>query len=531
MESKTKSREWVKTAAIIFLSILLVLTFFSNTIMNRTLPEIASAEVTDGSIVAKVKGTGTVSAIGNTEIKAPGTTTVTLVKAKEGAEVSEGDVLFVLGETSEELQAAQDELDSLRYSLMRAQNSYPVNNGSIYVENAQKELDAANEALNKAQEAMSNDAHLKELNAERDKTESKLNQHTEEYNQAMNKRQEVDSVLTEAQESKELAEKAYYDNPSDADKKANWENAVKALDEAIKAQTEAYNNTSAVINLYQALQQKLDGQDETINKYKATLNENFNAAHSRKLAAETALINAIESEQSSSSTNAQASANAYIDILEIQGKIEKAEKKVAELQGGEENAVTAPVGGTVTSISTSPGSKIQKDQVLCVIEVPDLGYSMSFSCTNDQAKRIKVGDTASVSNYYWGSEITATVTSIKADPKEPQNKKLVTCTLEGDVNNGSELTVSIGKKSASYDIVVPNSAVRTDSNGTFVLAVNAKNSALGNRYFAKRVPVEVLASDDDNTALSCDLSYGDFVITTSSAPIKSGDQVRMADNG
>ena len=35
METKAKNRDWVKNAAIIFLAVLLVLTFFSNTIMNR----------------------------------------------------------------------------------------------------------------------------------------------------------------------------------------------------------------------------------------------------------------------------------------------------------------------------------------------------------------------------------------------------------------------------------------------------------------------------------------------------------------
>ena len=33
-ENGKKKREWVKTAAIVFLSVMLVLTFFSNTIMN-----------------------------------------------------------------------------------------------------------------------------------------------------------------------------------------------------------------------------------------------------------------------------------------------------------------------------------------------------------------------------------------------------------------------------------------------------------------------------------------------------------------
>ena len=43
MEQKVKKRTWVKDAAIVFLAIMLVLTFFSNTILNRTLPEAATA--------------------------------------------------------------------------------------------------------------------------------------------------------------------------------------------------------------------------------------------------------------------------------------------------------------------------------------------------------------------------------------------------------------------------------------------------------------------------------------------------------
>ena len=37
MENSVRKREWVKTAAIILLAVLLVLTFFSKTIMNLSL--------------------------------------------------------------------------------------------------------------------------------------------------------------------------------------------------------------------------------------------------------------------------------------------------------------------------------------------------------------------------------------------------------------------------------------------------------------------------------------------------------------
>ena len=50
MEMKVKRREWVKTAAIIFLAVLRVLTFFSNTIMNYSLPEVATQSAQSGTV-------------------------------------------------------------------------------------------------------------------------------------------------------------------------------------------------------------------------------------------------------------------------------------------------------------------------------------------------------------------------------------------------------------------------------------------------------------------------------------------------
>ena len=50
MENGVRKREWVKTAAIILLAVLLVLTFFSKTIMNASLPEVATQQVSSGAI-------------------------------------------------------------------------------------------------------------------------------------------------------------------------------------------------------------------------------------------------------------------------------------------------------------------------------------------------------------------------------------------------------------------------------------------------------------------------------------------------
>ena len=217
-----------------------------------------------------------------------------------------------------------------------------------------------------------------------------------------------------------------------------------------------------------------------------------------------------------------------IDLADLWQQITKTKEKLEDLLGGEEAQIKAKVSGTIQTLNAAPGDTKKKDDVLATIEVPDMGYMMSFSVTNDQASRLRVGDTGTVSNFYWGDEITATLKSIQIDQKNPATNKLLTFDLSGNVTAGSELTVSVGQKSANYDVIIPSSSVRTDANGTYVLKMESKNSPLGNRYLARRVPVEVLAVDDTNSAVSADLGYGDYVITSSSAPLKNGQMVRLA---
>ena len=154
METTVKKREWVKDAAIIFLAVLLVLTFFSNTIMNRSLPEVATAPVTNGNIVAKVRGSGTVAANGKHQVKAKETRTIRSVMVKAGQEVNAGDVLFVLGEGDEtELEQAKEKLRSLQTSYQRTALSTPVADYSSYYRAIQNAEIAYERALDRLEEA------------------------------------------------------------------------------------------------------------------------------------------------------------------------------------------------------------------------------------------------------------------------------------------------------------------------------------------------------------------------------------------
>ena len=133
---RTKRREWVKTFAIIFLAILLVLTFFSNTIMNRSLPEVAAQYVESGTINAKIRGTATVAADETYDVTINQTRKIRSVMVKVGDNVSAGDVLFVLEPAdSEELKTAQKTLSDMELayqkSLIEASNANSTENRDV----------------------------------------------------------------------------------------------------------------------------------------------------------------------------------------------------------------------------------------------------------------------------------------------------------------------------------------------------------------------------------------------------------------
>lgn len=557
MEFKPKNREWVKNAAIIFLLILLVLTFFSNTIMNRTLPEVATQSVQSGPITAKVRGTGTVAANGTHQVKADQTREIRAVMVKAGQEVQAGDVLFVLGAgDSTELEAAQSTLRQLQTSYQKAALSVSETDYTL----DEKKIERAEQAVDQAQEDLDNAIDRNSGNgvvspdaladAKRNMQDAKdaLDAEKEEASKAeLDLQKIVDEKFRAWQDAKEAANgqaaasAEYLEDevnaisehttpPTPPDETEEVRKARLAYEEADAnlKQLQVYNEGN--IKLYQ------DNYDRCKEKYENLLamsgpeSEEVKAARKALEEAEDNLLALEMALEEKIAADDKAAQMAAVDLSDLASQIELQRQKVKELSGGEENEITANVSGTIQTVDCTAGDTKLKDDLLCTIEVPDMGYTLSFSVTNDQARRLRPGDTATVSNYYWGSEIKATLSTIKVDPKNPQTNKLLTFDLEGDVNAGAELTISVGQKSANYDTIVPNSAIRNDTNGNFVLKIEAKNSPLGNRYIARRVAVEVLASDDINSAVTGDFEWSDYVITTSNAPVKSGDQVRMADS-
>lgn len=616
---KVKKRGWVKDAAIIFLAIMLVLTFFSNTIMNHSLPEVAAQYVQSGSINAKIRGTGTVTANESFEVKSDQTREVLSVPVQVGDEVKVGDTLLLFSDAeSSQIKEVQTALDALTLAYQKAliaatEGDYTTENRNIRL--AQQALDKA-----KAKRDLTTPVSLSEIVS----AKANSNRATADYNSQkilvenlttqlagmtapdpsypskiasiQQKQSEINTAQNELASAKLIHQTAYsnmethasawmakdsvtgklsvyteavykyfVEHASEVNIKLPYDGSLTILQADAKKMADAYkaimdcNNKIANLNSQlNDLYATITYGDSNYNSVKTQLTEATKKLGTLETAKESFLTTLTElqtkqkeyDDADASVETCQKSLEEAMFALELKQKTDGKQKatesldlaaqrkqigdKNAELAklkaGGEGASVESKVNGKVASISVSAGKTTTPDTALMVIEVPDMGYGVSFSVTTEQSKKVTVGDPAEITNYYSQGELTATLVGIKSDPKNPGTNKILNFKLQGEVESGSQLSISIGERGGSYDTIVPTSSIRSDNNGKFVLVVIAKNSPLGNRYIAQRIDVKAIASDDVNTAVSGALTTSDMVITTSTKPIEPGTQVRLADN-
>ena len=594
MNDKFKKRNWIKNVAIIFLVIMLILTFFSNTIMNYSLPQVATVYVQPGSITAKVRGTGMVEASDPYNVVATEGRKIESVAVSVGQVVQKGDVLFYLEDSeSEELKMAQDTLEDLENAYMLAiltgnissdvfdrvesgedtslsDYQADVQNARDKVDSAQSSVDSHQDKVNDLSNQISvlevtyvdvsaEQAALKtaQTNLENAQAELAYRQDVYEscaavangygisveeandaiadklaiYNDAKANYDVVNNDPASTDAAKETAkdemDAAYEAYIAATYTKTNLELAMNSLYNAqanlTTAQGLVKNCQTAVDNATKALNDKLgtDNRDTTISNLRHQLVEAQNDladAQDELAKAQQGLSDLLSDIQSEINLSSQ-----YEELQEQRALVEELKAKTTD------GTVVAPVSGTVLSLYYSAGDTYYSGDTVAVLQDSAKGFTVTFPVTIEQSKKISVGDIAEISNAWYYGDIMASVTAIKPDPSNPQQNRLVQCSLTGDVVAGVNMSLSVGGKSANYDLTVPNSAIREDSNGKFILIVESKSSPLGNRYIATRVDVQVIASDDTQSAISAALYGYEYVITTASKPVEAGKQVRLTE--
>ena len=609
-----KRKDTIKNIAIAFLAIMLVLTFFSNTIMNYSLPEVATQAVQSGSISPQIRGTGTVSADDPYNVTVSETRKIASVAVKVGDEVKKGAVIYSLeDQESTELTDAQDNLEKLQLAYEQALLSGDINDSVItkvrsgntdsldayqkklreindqYVSAtkddaiAQAKLDlikyeqayaqalisggtgsstassgasssagtASSGAGYNAESAADITYELTKIKTNTTNTNTTITDLTSQISTLEGKLKDLDSLRStrNTAEAAVQSAKAALDSATGSNKstlQADYDEAVQAAKDAetiFEAALSSNNDYSSQIS-------ELKAQLETNKANLSTLNAETDAltdAQNRQTRDAAIFKNNYDKDEAVAEGTKTQTAAALADITKkrenlIKGinvelslssqkkQIQEAQDKLDRLKAKAIGAsIKSPVDGTISSLAYVAGESTAADQTAAVIQVAGKPMTMSFSVTNDQARKVKVGDEAQPQNAWYYTQFKASLTAIKPDTTDPSGKKLLTFQIESpEVTTGQSVSIAIGEASQDYDTTVPNSAIREDNNGKFILVIQSKASPLGNRYIAQRVDVKVQASDDTISAISGSLEGDEYVITTSTAPVKAGQQVRLA---
>ena len=682
MDEKTasKRRDWVKNAAIIFLAVMLVLTFFSNTIMNYSLPEVATQYVQRGTITAKVRGTGTVEATDPYNVMVKESRVISSVAVKQGDTVEKDQVIYYLEDAeSDELKKAEDELEDLELAYMKGlfggtispeiinkvasgrtdtfatyqakvtdmvnrleaakarvdecqknvdaltlQSTKDTNNATVNTKPDELNRDQATTDLASAQERFERDKAetIAELNAQISELTSQISDlekliagaetnagsssgtgtgnppagtttstYDDQKKAAVKKLYEKVKEIQKAAESGKITgadavtvvetssitetldglKKSFSSLQtviSSAGKDADYQtlyadyNAILVQISSIDANSSNLNNysdnktvlankkaklaslqkelaevqaiTASSDGGVQDAQNRLNQANKNISEITAA-NSQASVAWQNRLADANAALKAAQAVYDllmQEQTELAADINAELDLSKASKDIQEKKDEIAKLkEKSEGSAIVAPVAGTILNLAYVAGETTKPEEAAAVIQVDGKGYTVSFSVTNEQSKKVQVGDVGELQNAWYYDDAMVTLAAIKPDPESNGQKKLLVFNVTGSsIQAGQSLNISVGQRSAEYELTVPNSAIREDKNGKFILIVESKSGPISNRYIATRVDVEVLASDDNNTAISAGLYGYEYVITTSTKPVEAGKQVRLNEN-
>ena len=561
----TDRKDKIKNITIIFLLVMLILTFFSNTIMNYSLVEVSTQQVTSGQITSKVRGSGSVEASESYSVTIEETRKIATVNVKKDAEVATGDLLFTLEDTD------SDELDAAKKSLNEAQAAYEsavltagitvaerqsieAGKGSSLTQK-QNEIAAANQRVKDAQAAVdAAQASVDKIKAQIDAVSNSTADTTAEEKAVL----DAEKKNSEAQDSLTSAESAYTPVKSAYDTalseyndaviafnaaKATYEkdtsdlNNKKAMDAAEIAMKSANEKLKNCKGNLDKVQGPYDSAKSAATDSKNALsNANYNLSVKKLTGTNTAEANNLQAQLNTatvaltdantaltSATNDQKKvtdkisgevtiASAYKTMTDLQEEVAKLQAKSIGTE------ITSPISGTVTDIAVTAGTTVNANDVMMTIQPENKAYVLQFSVTENQAKKVRVGDTAEILNNWYGNDVSAVVSAIRKDSQNRSNS-IIICEMKGDVSVGDSYTLSIGEQSSNYDTIVPTSAIREDSNGKFILIIESKSTPLGNRYYARRVDVDVITSDDTKSAVTGALEGYEYVITTTTKPI------------
>jgi multidrug efflux pump subunit AcrA (membrane-fusion protein) len=397
---------------VIFIMMMILLTFFSNTINNFTLPRVALESTSRGALIKEISGEGRIETKSFYEQYIDSNLKVIDVYVQVGDTVKKGQTILSL------------DVDNLKSSVQDEKAKY----------------------------------RQQQITLDKLKDNSSL----------LNYNSKIESAL----ENVEKQTKNFQDIKTLYDSGFETENNLKNAEISMKDAERNYNST-------------VQSKDEFVRNNQRDI--------------ETAELN-----------------------LEIAARrIENLNKQVAN-----NGIYTAPTDGIITELNFSEGTMANSSKSLFKLAETSQGFQLTVSVDRDLVDYIKPGDALDVYITSLGYKVlSGKIAQIKEDLKNGDNKELLIDVNDEELQGGENAQITASKKTKQYMALVPNSAVYSDSDGSYVFVIKKKDGPLGTESYVQRVNVTVEDSDSTKTAVVNGIMSMDKVVTESTKSLSDGDRV------
>lgn len=497
---KVNKKQLAAAAFAVFFLIMAVCTAVSRAAASMVVPKVTTGKVQEGKLSILIQGKGTVETREESLLSLQTGLRVEKI-LQTGTVVKKGDVLLQYDQNylQERIEEKQAEIKKLELAVEQAKLTGQPQARVEAAESAQRDVQLSEDNYAKAWEDYNAAAEAYETGAagQQQNLDQELQAAEEEKERALQQAQELEAA-GEAEEAEKLRQQAEENaEQRKAQAQSAYDSAIQEL-ELQKSQAE------------ESLQAQDSARAQAYNAYESAKEQDAAAAENDKKTAE---------------AGSYTTQSAQVDLELAKKELEKLQKVQSE--NGE---VKAPEDGVLKSSTIAAGG-VTDDTASLMFGWG--GYRVKGNLTAEDLSKAETGDEVKIMVPGQGKTLKKNIGEISGNTNQQGEGQTAAGVFYAEMEEkeavyGSEISYEISRQTdSSYKQVIPLSAVRKDSDGTFCLVAEEEKTVLGNEYRAKRVAVTVVEKDSTSAAITSSLGQEDKIITGSSKDIAPEDKVRL----
>lgn len=497
---KVNKKQLAAAAFAVFFLIMAVCTAVSRAAASMVVPKVTTGKVQEGKLSILIQGKGTVETREESLLSLQTGLRVEKI-LQTGTVVKKGDVLLQYDQNylQERIEEKQAEIKKLELAVEQAKLTGQPQARVEAAESAQRDVQLSEDNYAKAWEDYNAAAEAYETGVagQQQNLDQELQAAEEEKERVLQQAQELEAA-GEAEEAEKLRQQAEENaEQRKAQAQSAYDSAIQEL-ELQKSQAE------------ESLQAQDSARAQAYNAYESAKEQDAAAAENDKKTAE---------------AGSYTTQSAQVDLELAKKELEKLQKVQSE--NGE---VKAPEDGVLKSSTIAAGGVVDDTASLMFGWG---GYRVKGNLTAEDLSKAETGDEVKIMVPGQGKTLKKNIGEISGNTNQQGEGQTAAGVFYAEMEEkeavyGSEISYEISRQTdSSYKQVIPLSAVRKDSDGTFCLVAEEEKTVLGNEYRAKRVAVTVVEKDSTSAAITSSLGQEDKIITGSSKDIAPEDKVRL----